>query len=254
MSLPVTLDLGETATYELNQALLIYEAHRHGNDQRIAVTQHPVEKGVILAGQPITREAVESLAASLGRNLAAGWLPPNLVSVGFGKIAWFHPAARKRIFFKADGRFDGGPKIDNSQTARVTRLNGKVVQHPPLFFLADGRELAVFALLRNERPSATTALYRAPYWNLWQTGRMCAGSRAMPEQPLPGLIPKYEDGFFNSAFTHTNLTKVCNHAKGHAGLWEELAKVARPPAAAYWRKNLCRTNFTVSSILTTHSR
>lgn len=253
-----TLTLGETATFKLQQALLVYEAgNSYNSTTRTAVSVHPVVNGIITAGTPITHAAVESLAAALGRNLAACWLPPNLVSLGFGKMAWFCPASRRRLWFKADGRFNGGadttnPKADihDPQT-----LNGKFAQYPPLLFIATGRRLQVFALVDNERPQAHTRLYRAPYWNLWEDGAMCAGSRAMPDLPTPANIPAYEAAFFDSAFTHTNIKKICLHPKGAFGLWSELVAKAKQsrkhlPDTRYWIANLVRLKFTVNSAIT----
>jgi|CZKV01.1.fsa_nt_gi PRTRC genetic system protein B len=141
------LHLGETATFELKQALLIYEARtgNGGNGGRAAgtttaVTVHPVEGGVIRAGQAITYAAVESLASALGRNLAACYLPANVLSVSFGQVAWFCPAARRRLWFKVLA--DGNEK----------RLNGRFAQHPPLVFIASAHGLQAFAVVKNERP------------------------------------------------------------------------------------------------------
>lgn len=246
------VDLGEARTYRLTKALLVYEGENHMGDNSggTAVSVHEVRDRQLGPGQPITRAAVESLAQALGRNLAAGWLPPQIVSLGFGKMAWFCPAGRRRIWFKADGRFNGGAETEHKDTPKVTKLNGKFAQHPPLLFVASDHRLAVFALTRNERPQANTVLHRAPYWNLWESGEMCAGNRAMPAAPMPSAIAQYEAAFFDSAFSHTNITKLCTHPGGHTGLWQELTRVKRAPDSKYWTKNLCRLSSTVTSILT----
>ena len=252
------VEIGESHSYQLTRALLIYEQVRStdGNglvsasNGRTAVSVHPVKDRQLGAGVPLTRPGLEALAGSLGRNLAAGWLPPNVVSLGFGKLAWFCPAGRRRIWFKADGRFDGGAETEHADTPHVTKLNGQFAQHPPLLFVASDRQLALFALPRNQRPAATTRLYRAPYWNLWESGTMCAGNRALPASPTPAAIPQYEAAFFDSAFSHTNIPKLCNHPGGHTGLWTELTRRKTPPDEKYWTRNLCRLKATVTSILT----
>lgn len=247
------LQLGETATYTLKSALLVYES----NDST-AVTVHNIVthngKPVIEAGQPVTYGAIESLASALGRNLAASYLPPNVVSLGFGQVAWFCPGARRRIWFKADGRFDGtrqetGKELSDSQ--RSQKLNGKFVWSPPLLFVGGDRTLQVFALAQNARPGPDTPVYRAPYWNLWDRGHVCEGNRKLANLPTPASIPAYEDGFFNSAFSHTNIKKVCNHPGGHAGLWTELSKRKTAPDAKFWRANLVKLDKTVNQVITT---
>lgn len=251
------LNIGEVAAFKLDSALLIYT--ETGNRNRTAVTVHDVlhEPGkppVLEAGQPVTYSAVESLAAALGRNLAANFLPANVLSVGFGQVAWWCPAARRRLWFKPDGRFDGGAIKDDSETARVMKLNGKFAQHPPLMFVARDRSLHVYALAENLRPDADTRLFKAPYWNLWEGGKLCEGNRKLAELPTPASIPAYEDGFFNSAFSHTNIKRVCNFPGGHAPLWKALVcegKKYHTVEPKFWRKHLIKLELTVAKAITT---
>jgi PRTRC genetic system protein B len=253
------LNLGQTATFNLQQALLIYERECHhftGKDPSIntAVSVHPIilvgKRPTIGPGQPVTIGTIQTLAAAVGKNMAACYLPPSVVSMGYGQLAWWCPAARRRIWFKADGRFNGGGTENHSETARVTRLNGKFVHHPALLFLSKGNTIAVFALAASERPGPNTPIYRAPYWNLWKSGVMCQGNRHVTDTATPSAIPEYEDAFFNSAFSHTNITKLCRFPGGHTALWEELAKRKHAPDTAFWTANLHRIKSTVGTIIT----
>jgi len=123
---------------------------------------------------------------------------------------------------------------------------------------AGTNSLRVFALIENKRPAPTTQLYRAPYWNLWEDGKMCNGNRKLADLPTPASIPAFEDGFFNSAFSHTNIKRICTHPGGHTGLWQELTtRHASAPDSAYWRKNLLKMpgrglarNTTLEQVLT----
>ena len=253
-----SISIGELASFKLTKALLIYSAEtRDGvfaSKTQLAVTAHDINtkfaQPVIEPGQPVTYAAVEALATALGRNLSAGFLPPNILSVGFGQVAWFCPAERRRLWFKPDGRFNGGPVKDDSETARAMRLNGKFAHHPPLLFIARDSGLSVFALAENRRPEAHTKIFRAPYWNLWDTGKLCEGNRRLAKFPVPASIPAYEDGFFNSAFSHTNIKKVCTYPGGHAALWQELAKRKTAPDAKFWPRALVPLNRAVSDVIT----
>jgi PRTRC genetic system protein B len=228
------LNLGETAMFSLTKALLIYEQHS-GN--KTAVSVHPVNQGVIGAGEPITMEAIEALSVSLGRNLSACYLSPEVVCLGLGRMAWFCPSNRRRIWF--------------TKNTECAHLNGKVVQHPPLLFVVKDRQLSVFALAKNERPSATTKLYRAPYWNLYDDGAMCKGSARYPEQPIPANIKQFEDAFFNSAFSHPNVrSKLCKHPQGHKGLWEESAARPIQDWGKYFKQSLYPLKRTVEAVVT----
>ena len=255
------LNVGETASFELSQALLIYSkdsGHYARNQEAAAFTTHPIVRRdgrtTIGPGSPITIGTLESLAAAVGKNIAACYLPPTVISVGFGQLIWWCPAGRRRIWFKADGRFNGGGKVDNSETQRVTRLNGKFTQHPPLVFAVRGQKLAVFALATNERPEPATPLYRAPYWNLWEDGVMCRGDRHVTNEAVPAAIPEYQDAFFNSAFTHTNITRLTRFPGGHAALWEDLARRKAPPAEKYWSQHLNRLNKNLGQLISSSAR
>jgi len=98
------LDFGEAQIFKLREAILIYRA---GNQHQIAASVHPItmngQTPIIGPGQPVTRSGVEALATSLGRNLAACFLPPHVLSLSFGQIVWFCPAGRHRIWFKPVG-------------------------------------------------------------------------------------------------------------------------------------------------------
>lgn len=255
-----SLHIGNSASYELKQALLIYEANHPGiNQSSVAVSRHDVEiragQPVIAAGQPVTQAAVESLAAKLGRNLAACYLPPNVISVSFGQVAWFCAAGRRRLWFRADGRFNGGREEQGKEltdSQKSQKLNGKFAAHPPLLFIAREDGLHVFALAENRRPDADTPLFRAPYWNLWEGGKLCEGNRHLSRQPTVNSIAALEDGFFNSAFSHTNIPRVCAHPRGHAGLWTELCRQSgrQTIPEKFWRQNLVPLKTTVSKALT----
>lgn len=255
-SMPAHVNVGDSTQYVLKQALLIYQAqNQYESSPATAVSVHDVVNlnghPTLGPGQPITRPAVESLAAALGRNLESGYLPANVVSLGFNQIAWWCPGAKRRIWFKPDGRFNGGREEqgrEKTESMKTFKLNGKFVWHPPLLFIA-ARQLRVFALARNERPAADSPVYRAPYWNLWEDGGMCNGNRAMSSHTTPASIPGYEDAFFNSAFSHTNITRLCRHPKGHYGLWLDLSKARKQPDTKYWQANLSELNGNLAKVL-----
>jgi PRTRC genetic system protein B len=64
----------------------------------------------------------------------------------------------------------------------------------------------------------------APYWNTApQSGDVCEGSMPRPEQTDLSSLLLWEEGFFNSRFTHpSGLGKLTTHQGGFIGLWTEL--------------------------------
>jgi PRTRC genetic system protein B len=237
------LNIGGTATYTLAEALLIYheKSRTQSFPSNTAVTIHKIEcahgRPVLGPGRPITLAGVESLAQSVGRNLAATWLPPEVISLSFGQLVWWCPAGRRRIWFK---------HVDQK---KLRKINSKFVHHPPLLFVAGGCHLVLHALADNIRPCPDTPLLVAPYFNLSAEGTMCVGSANVPDLPAPASIPDFEAAFFNSAFTHSNQNRLCAHPQGHAGLWAELAGRKTPPDARYWNRNLIRRRQTVKQLL-----
>ena len=101
---------------------------------------------------------------------------------------------------------------------------GQEVMHPPLVLRAYKGGLSIWALGRDERPTETTTLCRAPYFNVYDRGNMCVGSVRLPEEPRPDNVPAWEECFFGSNFGHGNSQSITRHPKGHTGYWTDLAK------------------------------
>ena len=225
--------------YLLTSAVLIYADK--GDSNNIAATVHDVKhtgkQPMIMPGQPVSVQALERIMSGLGRQTTNGFIPTHIIANGFDRMAWWCPAAKRRIWFKT---YDGEDKP-------VKSLNGKFVHHPPLLFVAQNHGLNVFALPDNERPQRDTTLYRAPYWNL-SDGHMCNGDMKLPVCS-PDNIPGFEAAFFNSAFTHGRGEGITRHKGGHYGLWAELAARKTKPDWKYWRKNLIRSPKTISQAI-----
>lgn len=212
---------GDERTFRLERAILLYSERnslRGHADTCIATIHNIVEragKPTIEAGTPVTTDAIESLSQSLGRNLDACLLPDRILAVSLTRMIWWCPGGRRRIWFNA---------ADADKKSAAKKLNGKLVAHPALVFVAQGRNLSVLALAADRRPELNTRLYVAPYWNLDPRGLMCAGNVKMPDAVSPSLITKFERAFFDSAYSHSHWGhRLTAHPGGHFGLWEELS-------------------------------
>jgi PRTRC genetic system protein B len=205
----------DRATLDLNKALLIYS-----NGIDAACTMHRVDRGksgkyTIAEGVPVDSETIVDLAnrmqgTSVGRTEL---LPPNLLALQPGLMSWYVPSRRARMYFETK---------DKTFNADVT---GREVLHPATLFVAR-RDLRVFALPTNERPTMETKVYVAPYFNLYESGSMCAGDHPLPGSLLSSSIPQWERAFYETNFSHTNinLNKLTSHPNGHNALWREMAK------------------------------
>jgi len=105
---------------------------------------------------------------------------------------------------------------------KMADLNGGVFPQPPLVWKVSNGELSIRALSVNNRPQATTTLAAAPFWNLSDDGRVCTGTMRRPDSATVAVIPAWERGFYESAFTHANVGRITRHEGGFEGLWESL--------------------------------
>ena len=214
----VHVRLGDTRTFALKQAILLYQ---EGN--RAFATLHEVKSRgdgpcYLGAGQSVTTGFLQTLSKGLGANMGAEVLPENVLARTPDLIAWWSPAQRRLMFF------GGGC----NETAR---LNGKLYPHPPLVFMICERELFVRAVAENCRPEGNTCLRNAPYWNTDAQGRVCLGSMRVPGEVSLSTIAAWEAAYFASEFTHpSGAVRLTTHPGGFLGLWSALGGRKRFPA------------------------
>lgn len=226
--------VGQSHKLKLSSAILVYT----GSDARESVpplaTIHCIgfpDDGppILMPGEAITTADVEALSASLTK--AAGtmsWLPPAVLSISPDRLVWHVPSHRRRIWFNAEAK-------------AYRSLNGKLVTHPALIFDATiNAGLRVLAVPTDQRPVPETPLRRGPYLNLYSLGEMCRGNSPMPKVFSIEAMKTYEDSFFNSAFSHSNLSgkALCRHPGGPVRMWQEL--LTRKKFPARWLATLDR--------------
>lgn len=94
---------------------------------------------------------------------------------------------------------------------------------PALLWKATKERLQVFALKGKSKPSADTALFYAPLFNLSQDGSVCMGTVNINidrHTHIEQFMAQWESYFFNSYFTHTLGNH--RHCKGNLiQLWQE---------------------------------
>jgi len=207
----VHLNLGAEHKFELSAGLLIYT-----DGTRSFATLHEVRKEragtpYLAEGQPLTTAFLRVLAEGLGSRMQPEILPGTVLVRTPDLLVWWSPAKQRPMFFS--------PQADLARA-----LNAKRFPHPALVFKVAGRELYVRALDANERPTATTPLKTAPYWNVGQDGRVCQGSMRSPEESSVVSIGGWENAFFRSEFTHVlGAVRLTKHPEGFSGLWRGLA-------------------------------
>jgi PRTRC genetic system protein B len=215
-----SLSTGET-NIALAQAILVYsdEARAHSGTGPAALyaTVHPVQNfGTeakpnfqVAAGRPLTREALLGMFEELAKrhSLNTDIIPENVLSISADHMVWWMPAGERNVFF------------NNKELGK----RAEKVPHPALMFAVVKGQWYVFALAKNERPTAETALQFAPYFNVYDSCAICIGSARVPRGISANATEEWQNAFFDSEFTHINgKEKKASHPRGEYALWKEL--------------------------------
>jgi PRTRC genetic system protein B len=219
----VTIQIGKSLDFQLTQAILIYEDQV--SKQRKFATVHQVSKrenqpATLAPGTLLTTDFLKSLYRGLEGGPRAVLLPENVLVYTPDILAWWTPPRQHRMFFSegADDRRE---------------IHGAIFPHPALVWKVQRGSLYLKALNISARPKRDTRLMAAPYWNTAaDTGDVCEGDMRRPKHTDIATMLEWEEGFFNSHFTHpSGIGKLTAHAGGFIGLWTELRAKEQFPAA-----------------------
>ena len=110
---------------------------------------------------------------------------------------------------------------------------------PPMIWYANKNTLSVFALASDRRPTEKTPLYLAPFFNIYEDGKVCMGSVNISiknSASVEEFVSAWEDYFFNSYFSHLLGNK--NPINGNCvTLWKDLIQTGKPFPKDVLRKN-----------------
>lgn len=214
----ISADFGMNQDFALAKILLIYSS-----GHRAFATLHDPKSSpdggppYLDEGRPLTMEFLKELGRQLGASLPKEILPASVLVRTVDMLVWWTPRQKRLMFYgdASDGR----------------ALNGKTFPVPPLVFKVCGSELSLRALASAARPSASTRLMIAPFWNTDSRGAVCQGSMRAPARLTLEAISQWERAFFESEFTHAGLgAKLTKHPQGFLGLWNELADAGEFPS------------------------
>ena len=142
-------------------------------------------------------------------------LPPNLLYINPGQngySVWYTPRQKVNLFFK------------DTLDIRCGRA-----EIPALLWKAGKEELSLFALRNTTAISAETILYHAPFFNIYEGGRVCMGSVAInisPDCMLEAFMAQWENYFFGSYFSHM-IASVAPVKGNIVQLWQSLVDTRR---------------------------
>lgn len=239
---------GASTPFSLTRAILLYTATGTANGDSAIATMHDVVIGEngrpeIQPGACVQQEAVQDLALGLLQTGKLELLPPNLIALGLKGMIWHCPAAVRQLWFAPFG--------DEPDKKRLRKISGERFPQPHLLFHASPGGLDVFALRGTGKPTAKTALYQAPYWNVNHAGRLCIGNARIPTGASVSHMPKCEKGFFESNFTHSNshADGLVKFKGGHNALWPSLKGKRHFPEGVLLPLKNGRKAYTVADLL-----
>ena len=221
-AIDITQDLG--ILYHPKTALVFYESR--GTDKEVYVEHFDMDKnGMPINAHPLTEREAEALAKALITEKhketaflkSGGILPTNILHINpsrdKGAVLWYTKSQKRHLYFIE------GLGIPSGQ-AFV----------PPMIWQATKNSLRVFALLNGRRPTEKTPLYSAPFFNIYEDGRVCMGSVNISiknSASVEELTKAWQDYFFNSYFSH--LMGENSPVKGNCViLWKDLVSTGRP--------------------------
>lgn len=198
----------------LDSAVLLY---RGANGTAFA-TVHSIHHdgsgaATLLPGRAMTPLAVARMARRLAkRGERGGFVPANLLYQDLTTVAWWVPPARRPIWFRCPGGELGATERSGS------------VPHPGLVFAASSdRSWHVWAVQSNERPTEASALFQAPYFNVYASGAICQGNVDVPAGTTADKIEAWNTAFFDSFFTHPNVQgQLVNYRGGPYRFWRDM--------------------------------
>lgn len=226
--------------YYPKSALVFYETK--GAETDMYVEYFDMDKnGNPINAHPLTVKEANLLAKSLQtdeeKNKAflkpKGILPTNILHINPGEngtVLWYTKAQQRQLYFV------NGLGIPNGKA-----------QVPPMIWFADKNSLFVFALTSNKRPAEKTALYHAPFFNVYDSGNVCMGTIAVnikKSASLEEFTTAWESYFFNSYFSHLiNEHNPVN--RNCVSLWKDLINTGK----VFPKEVLRKTNRTIKNLL-----
>ena len=207
MDVELHIDTGRE--FKPHAALLIYRDAQNGDSY--GEFHHAFAKDGqfhVAEAHPLTTGDLAALIESLGAT-ALQFTPEHVVAASAVAMAWWSPAQPRTLYFQSH--------TDESLNA----LSGQRFAQPPLVFIATRRDLSVYALADNVRPSADTPLMCAPYFNLFARHGVCQGTTPYPKHVEAQRTAEWEQAFFGSNFTHNaaGARKITTFGGSHSELW-----------------------------------
>ena len=219
--------------YELNlsqivtsHAILLHTKKSHQNyvnngKEVVSATLHDVVDGDLDIGNEISPQAlIKLITAGKEQSFStADWISPNILVDSANMLMWYQPTMLRNLFLK--------PPIDTNQQ----RLS---VKFPSTLFAFERntRQLQMFGLDSDKRPTLDSVLYQLPIGNISCNGNLCLGNTRdlIPDTPNAENCHLIERCFFDALSTHTNTAYLFTKDK------DEKKRTLFTQVVRYWAK------------------
>jgi len=175
--------------FKITSALMVYSNPAR---KKFYVESHAVENGALLAGKPITRAGMKQMITAFHnekKKATFSFAPVQLLAHMEDVICWYSLPRLQAMSFTEDLHIPDG-----------------LAWVPGVVYLAEGKNLSVFAMKAKKRPIETTPLFRAPFHNIHENGEVCMGNAKLfgiePGATSKQLMAAWEAAFWNSRFSH----------------------------------------------------
>lgn len=210
--------------YLPQKALIIYK-QVSGEDNDLYIESYDMdETGKPINAHPLSVEECNALFQAFdtsnerdrGFLISKGLLPEKLLYLypsKQGHAIWYTPPQQVKLLFKDSLTIPCG-----------------LAHIPAMVWKADGEYLQVFAIKGRKKPVSDTPLYHAPYFNLYEDGKVCMGTVDINIEKnccLEDFMSLWEQYFFCSYFSH--LLGDTETVKGNiVQLWQQQVGSGRP--------------------------
>lgn len=187
-----------TTLHEPVKAMLFYRSNKKVND--FYVEAYDVNgSGKLIDPHPLSLAESQELAENLltterltDRYLQPkGLLPQHILHTHTGQngfALWYTPPMRRQMLFISS-----------------LGLNEGSYALPGLIWKADRNHISIFAIKQTSRPTLSSQLYHAPFFNVYESGNVCMGTVNIDIDQyscLETFISQWETYFFRSKFSH----------------------------------------------------
>jgi len=200
-------------TFSLRRALLQYESGGGEGYVSLHDIQMLGKRPVLGPGSPATKAGLRELLYTLapGTRPKPEFIPEHVLCHGPDHVVWWAKPAHRTLWFNCK-------EIGNGE------VSGRVPL-PGLVFAVVGGEWYVFAVKGDARPVPETVLCRSPFLNTWAGGHICTGNITTPNTAAAETTAAWEESFYNSFFTHSNIhapAKLVMYKGGGYAFWEDM--------------------------------